>query len=58
MGVSNMKVVYMCHGGFKNTGFRERPLTKYGGGGAGFHMWPTRDKSDFGAKNNKNNKET
>ena len=31
---SDMKVVYMCHGGFKNRALRERPLTKKGGGGA------------------------
>ena len=24
---SNMKAVYMCHGGFKNRGLKERPLT-------------------------------
>ena len=30
-----MKVVYtgMCHGGFKNRGLRERPLTENGSGG-------------------------
>ena len=40
---SNMKVVYMCHGGFKNRALRERPLTKKWGGG-GFQNWPTRKK--------------
>ena len=25
-----MKVVYMCHGGFKNRGLRDRPLTENG----------------------------
>ena len=28
-----MEVVYMCHGGFKNMGLRERSLTENGGGG-------------------------
>ena len=27
-----MKAVYMCHGGFKNKGLKERPLTENGGG--------------------------
>ena len=31
-GYSNMKVVYMCYGGFKITGLRERPLTENRGG--------------------------
>ena len=26
-----MKIVYMCHGGFKIMGLRERPLTENGG---------------------------
>ena len=30
-----MKVVYMCHGGFKNRGLRERLLTENGG----FQNW-------------------
>ena len=38
-----MKVVYMCHGGFKNRELRERPLLKMGGGG-GFQNWPIRKK--------------
>ena len=44
-----MKLVYMCHGGFKNRGLRERPLT----GNGGFQNWPTREKGGFVAKNNK-----
>ena len=30
-----MKMVYMCHGWFKNRGLRERPLTENDGGGGG-----------------------
>ena len=30
-GYSNIKVVYVCHAGFKNGGLREQPLTENGG---------------------------
>ena len=35
--------IYMCHGGFKNRGLRERPLTK----NRGFQNWPTCEKKGF-----------
>ena len=35
-----MKVVYMCHVGFKNMGLDRDPLLKIGG----FQNWPTRGK--------------
>ena len=41
--------VYMCHGGFKNRGLRERPVTENGGLSELAH---TR-KGGFGAKNKK-----
>ena len=41
-GYSNMKLVYMCHGGFKIGGLRSGPLLKIGGGG--FQNWLTREK--------------
>ena len=47
-GYSNIKVVYMCHGGFKNRGLREWTVTENGGGGGGgFQNWPTREKKGF-----------
>ena len=38
-----MKVVYMCHGGFKIRGLGSGPLLKMGWG-VGFQNWPTREK--------------
>ena len=47
MGYSNMKVVYMCHGGFEIGGLWSGPLLEM----RCFQNWPTRKKKGFGAKN-------
>ena len=51
---SNMKVVYMFHGGLKIGGLGSGPILKMGG----FQNWPTRETLCFGTTNNKTHTHT